>query len=86
MCSGSEAGSYLRLIEFVYHSTVGLRVIKKKKKQNLRAEGARNLETGHEARDAPHACHQNRIISIINGFKSIVNFLKRVVNSTAVTF
>jgi len=28
---GSEAGSYLRLIEFVYHSTLGVRVIKKKK-------------------------------------------------------
>ena len=32
MCSGSEAGSYLRLIDFVYPSTLGLRVIKKKKK------------------------------------------------------
>jgi len=31
MCSGSEAGSYLRLIDFVYHSTLGLRVIKQKK-------------------------------------------------------
>jgi len=31
MCSGSEAGSYLRLIDFVYHSTLGLRVVKKKK-------------------------------------------------------
>ena len=31
MCSGSEAGSYLRLIDFVYHSTLGLRIIKKKK-------------------------------------------------------
>jgi len=30
MCSGSEAGSYLRLIDFVYHSTLGLRVMKKK--------------------------------------------------------
>ena len=30
MCSGSEAGSYFRLIDFVYHSTPGLRVIKKK--------------------------------------------------------
>jgi len=30
MCSGSEAGSYLRLIDFMYHSTLGLRVIKKK--------------------------------------------------------
>ena len=27
----SEAGSYLWLIDFVYHSTLGLRVIKKKK-------------------------------------------------------
>jgi len=31
MCSGSKAGSYLRLIDFVYHSTLGLRVMKKKK-------------------------------------------------------
>jgi len=30
MCSGSEAGSYLRLIDVVYHSTVGLRVIKRR--------------------------------------------------------
>ena len=30
MCSGSEAGSYSRLIDFVYHSTLGLRVIKKR--------------------------------------------------------
>jgi len=29
--NGSEAGSYLRLIDFVYHSTLGLGVIKKKK-------------------------------------------------------
>ena len=28
MCSGSEAGLYFRLIDFVYHSTLGLRVIK----------------------------------------------------------
>jgi len=33
MCSGSEAGSYLRFIDFVYHSTLGLRVIKKRKKR-----------------------------------------------------
>ena len=31
ICSGSEEGSYLRLIDFVYHTTLGLRVIKKKK-------------------------------------------------------
>jgi len=28
MCGGSEAGSYLRLIDFVNHSTLGLRVIR----------------------------------------------------------
>ena len=32
MCSGSEVGSYLRFTDFVYHSTLGLRVITKKKK------------------------------------------------------
>ena len=30
MCSGFEEGPYSRLIDFVYHSTLGLRVIKKK--------------------------------------------------------
>ena len=30
MCSGSKTGSYLRLIDLVYHSTLGLRVIKKR--------------------------------------------------------
>ena len=30
MCSASEAGTYLRLIDFVYNSTLGLRVIEKK--------------------------------------------------------
>ena len=31
--SGSEAGSYLSLIDFVYHPPLGLRVIKKKKRR-----------------------------------------------------
>jgi len=35
MCSGAEEGSYLRLIDCVYNSTLGLRVIKKKKKTHL---------------------------------------------------
>ena len=30
MCRGSEAGSYLRLKDLMYHSTLGLRVIKMK--------------------------------------------------------
>ena len=39
MCSASEAGSYLRLIDFVYHPTLGLRVIKKKKKKKKKSAG-----------------------------------------------
>ena len=31
MCSDSEAGSYLKPIDLVYHSTLSLRVMKKKK-------------------------------------------------------
>jgi len=44
MCSGCEAGSYSRLIDFVYHSTLGLREIKKKKKELD--------EGGHQTRGA----------------------------------
>jgi len=52
MCSGSEAGSYLRLIDFVHHSTQGLRVIKKKKKQeNTRASNSGTRESGGAARE-----------------------------------
>ena len=32
ICSASEAGSYLRLIDFGYHSTLGLNVIKERKR------------------------------------------------------
>jgi len=35
MCSGSEAGSYSRLIDFVYRSTLGVRVINKRKRKRL---------------------------------------------------
>ena len=35
MCSGSEAGSCLRRIDFVYYATLGLRVIKKKRQPLL---------------------------------------------------
>jgi len=39
MCSGPEAGSYLRLIDFVYHSTLGVGVIKKRRRRFLDAPG-----------------------------------------------
>ena len=44
MCSGSEAGSHLRLRDFVYHSTLGLRV-KKKKKGRLYLRGQPRFRT-----------------------------------------
>ena len=53
MCSGSEAGSYLRLTDFVYHSALGLRVIKKKKKDGVprpRARGPLRRRMEHRGR------------------------------------
>jgi len=47
MRSGSEAGSYLRLIDFVYHSTLGLRVIQKKKKNSDREVPQRAARLPH---------------------------------------
>ena len=44
MCSGSESGSYLRLIDSVYHSTLVLRVTKKEEE-----------EVGDESRTDPDA-------------------------------
>jgi len=40
-----EAGSYLRLIDFVYHSTLGVRVIEKKKKIRVGLSPARTICT-----------------------------------------
>ena len=39
MCSGSEAGSSLRLIDFVHRSTLGVRVMTKNKRVSPRIAG-----------------------------------------------
>ena len=39
MCSGSEAGSYFRLIDLVYHSTLGSSVVRNKTTKHQRASG-----------------------------------------------
>ena len=44
MCSGSEAGSYLRLIDFVYHSTLGLRVMKNGGRVSIKRDGDARLD------------------------------------------
>ena len=41
ICSGSEAGSYSRLTDSVYHSTLGLRVIKKTRSFEFAGQGFR---------------------------------------------
>jgi len=51
MCIGSDAGSYLRLIDFVYQSTLGLRVIKKKRSPAYLPE-----EAHHVPRPAGSGC------------------------------
>jgi len=52
MCSGSEAGSYLRLIDFVFHSTLGLRVIQKKKRGGS-GRSCLEWECSHRASSPP---------------------------------
>jgi len=75
MCSGSEAGSYLRCIDFVYHPTLGLRVIKKRRRSlGFRVQGfglrvgvrwygniAQMITTCHAA-STTHTSHYLRIL------------------------
>ena len=51
MCSGSKAGSYLRLIDFVYHSTLGLSVVKKKETDARCGSGAEREGPRERGRD-----------------------------------
>ena len=44
MCSASKAGSYLRLIDFEFYSTIGLRVIQKKSRRIGNESGMIELE------------------------------------------
>jgi len=53
MSSGSEAGSYLRPIDFVYHSTLVLRVIKKKKESTVWRARSRPPPGKESAKDTP---------------------------------
>jgi len=57
MCSGSEAGSYLRLIDCVYHSTLGLRVMKKKKKQKKKKKDGSQRGGAVPVPTTPGCCH-----------------------------
>ena len=48
ICSGSEEGSYSRLIDFVYHSTLGLGVIKKDINKGVVGEGRDGPDVARE--------------------------------------
>ena len=65
--SGSEAGSYLRLLDLVYHSTLGLRVIKMMKRKStcpsgFRVQGAPERVTRFQVNLKYHK-HQYAIIT-----------------------
>ena len=64
--SGDEVepqGSYLRLIDFVYHSTLGLRVIKKKKTSARAARAAtRSSATCSSSLLGPRSCPHNPVL------------------------
>jgi len=59
MCSGSEAGSYLRLIDFVHHSTLGLRVIKRERERERERERGGDAHQGG-GRATPHVAPLSR--------------------------
>ena len=71
MCSGSEAGSYSRLIDFVHHSTLVLRVIKKEEKDrgaNTRP-GVSNTALGvSHPRQARRMLSQGVVLGAVRSF------------------
>ena len=54
MCSGFEAGAYSRPIDCVYHSTLGLRVIQKKKRRMVQT--IRNIAETSGEDDQEESC------------------------------
>ena len=94
MCGGSEAGSYSRLIDCVYHSPLGLRVICKKEEEVRRfkckhRQSTRLVDVTLPGKENP-TCHRakpvHQIISMIKWIRtcrlSIQNLL---FNSTQCT-
>ena len=58
MFASSEAGSYSRLVDFVYHPTLGWRAMKKKKKRHGELSYVRRIHsTGGYQRDRPPLRH-----------------------------
>jgi len=69
MCSGSEAGSYLRLINFVYQSTLGVSVIEKKTRIDLVGDADRDVPSGDD-QQVERRCEHLRVEGL--GFRAWV--------------
>ena len=66
MCSGSEVGSYLKLIDFLHHSTLGLRVIKKKDRRTSRLSIKNSLSGTLGYRNRHEAGSYLRLIDFVH--------------------
>jgi len=73
MRSGSEAGSYLRRIDFVYHSTLGLRVIKNKIRVLRKVEV---IEEGDHPKVGQEMCSGSEAGSYLRLIDSCITQLK----------
>ena len=56
MCSGSETGSYLRLIYFVYHCALGLGEIKEKRERPRELLGAGEMTVAYRGTSLVRKC------------------------------
>jgi len=68
MRNGSEAGSYLGLIVFVYHSTLCLRVMMKKKKMRSSSAVPRVQGVGSRVQGLRHV--KGSGLGAYNGFRA----------------
>ena len=57
MCNGFEAGSYLRLTDFAYHSSLGMRVIKKKRRERAHVPDIRLRGKGNSNSHGARSVH-----------------------------
>ena len=73
-CSGSKAGLYLRLIDCVYHSTLGLRVMKKRRRVcNPTGSKVTGQSPGWEA-TREHTINESHVPRVI--YKQVYNAQK----------
>ena len=65
LCCGSEAGSYLRPIHPIYHSTLGSRMLKKKKRRYPAEPGRLQGYLTNERRPPPEDHRRTLCIALL---------------------